>query len=136
MIAVVATTAAAQDRSKWTNEMLEAKHNMIAEQVGLTPSQKERFMPLYEAMEKEIYQTNRDARALAGNVGKKANPTDAEYLQAAEAMSNAKVREGEIEKKYFEKFSAILSNRQLFLLKQTEANFTREMLRGRKKSKN
>ena len=90
-------------------------------------------MPLYEAMEKEIFQTNRDARSLARNVEKKKNPSDADYMQAAEALSNAKVREGEIEAKYFAKFTKILSKRQLFLLKKAENDFARNMLQGRKK---
>ena len=84
-------------------------------------------------MEREIYTTNRDARALAANVEKKKAPTDNDYAQAAEALSRAKMREGEIEAKYFEKFSKILSKRQLFLLKQAENKFTRNMLRGRKR---
>lgn len=132
LIIVATLTANAQDRSKWVNEMLEAKHQMLIEEVGLTPTQQEQFMPLYEAMEKEIYTTNRDARTLAASVEKKKAPSDSEYKQAAEALSRVKVREGEIEAKYFEKFSKILSKRQLFLLKQTENKFTRNMLRGRK----
>jgi len=132
LIIVATLTANAQDRSKWVNEMLEAKHQMLIEEVGLTPTQQEQFMPLYEAMEKEIYTTNRDARTLAASVEKKKAPTESEYKQAAEALSRVKVREGEIEAKYFEKFSKILSKRQLFLLKQTENKFTRNMLRGRK----
>ena len=132
LIILATLTANAQDRSKWVNEMLEAKHQMLIEEVGLTPTQQEQFMPLYEAMEKEIYTTNRDARTLAASVEKKKAPTDSEYKQAAEALSRVKVREGEIEAKYFEKFSKILSKRQLFQLKQTENKFTRNMLRGRK----
>ena len=132
LILLATLTSTAQDRSKWANEMLEAKHKMLIEEVGLTPTQQDQFMPLYEAMEREIYATNRDARALATNVEKKKSPSDSEYLQAAEALSRIKVREGEIEAKYFEKFSKILSKRQLFLLKQAENKFTRTMLRGRK----
>ncbi len=131
MLAMVAITATAQDRNKWAKDMLETKHKMLIEQVGLDKAQQEEFMPLYEAMEKEIYQTNREARTLAATVSKKANATDAEYLQAAEAMSKAKVREGEIEATYFVKFTKILSKKQLFLLKQAEANFTRTLLQKR-----
>ena len=86
LIILATITAGAQDRSKWANEMLEAKHKMLIEEVGLTPTQQEQFMPLYEAMEREIYTTNRDARALAANVEKKKAPTDSEYAQAAEAL--------------------------------------------------
>ena len=66
LIILATLTASAQDRSKWTNEMLEAKHKMLIEEVGLTPNQQEQFMPLYEAMEREIYTTNRVTRQDAG----------------------------------------------------------------------
>ena len=133
-IATIAIGLSAQgSRSKWGQEMLEAKHQMIIKDVGLTPTQQEQFMPLYQEMEREIYQTNRDARKLASEIEKKKSPTDTEYMQAAEALSRAKVREGEIEAKYFEKFTKLLSKRQLFLLKQTETKFTRTMLRNRNK---
>lgn len=132
LITAVAIGAYAQN-SKWGQEMLEAKHQMIIKEVGLTPTQQEQFMPVYQEMEKEIYQTNRDARKLASEIEKKKSPSDSEYQQAAEALSRAKVREGEIEAKYFEKFSKMLSKKQLFQLKLAEAKFTRTMLRNRKK---
>ena len=132
LLAAVLTCPA---QNKWGNDMLEAKHKMIIEEVGLTPSQQEKFMPLYSEMEREIYKTNREARALAASVEKKKSATDSEYYQAAEALSRAKVREGELEAKYFEKFAKILSKKQMFLLKQTELKFNRTMIRGGRKNK-
>ena len=103
--------------------------------MGLTQTQQKQFMPIYEQMEREIYQVNRNARALAKEVEKKKNPTDKDYEIAASALSRTRIQEGEIESKYFEKFSKILSKKQLFLLKQTEVKFTREMLSKKKKGK-
>lgn len=128
----LALTMSAQG-NKWAQEMLEAKHKMLIEQVELTEAQQKQFMPVYEEMEREIYQTNKAARSLAAAVAKKGNAaTEADYQQAAEALSNAKVKEGEIEAKYFAKFTKILSKKQLFLLKQAENNFTRSMLQQRR----
>ena len=139
MIALLALTAivSAQgnNRSKFSTDMYQAKHEMIIREVGLTQTQQKQFMPLYEQMEREIYQVNRNARALAAEVEKKKNPTDRDYEAAASALSNTRVQEGEIEAKYFEKFSKILSKKQLFLLKQAEAKFTREMLSKKKGKK-
>jgi len=115
--------------------MYQAKHEMIIEELGLTPTQQKQFLPLYQAMEREIYQTNRNARALAAEVEKKKNPTDRDYEAAASALSNTRVREGEIEAKYYEKFAKILTKKQLFQLKQAEAKFTRQMLSNKKKRK-
>ena len=128
------TVATAQNgRTKFATDMYQAKHEMIIEELGLTMTQQKQFMPLYEQMEREIYQVNRNARALAKEIENKKNPSDRDYEAAASALSSTRIREGEIEAKYFDKFSKILSKKQLFLLKQAEAKFTREMLKKRKK---
>lgn len=130
--------AAAKDkthnRSQWTQEMLDYKHDFIAEQTEMTQAQREKFMPLYEAMEKEIFAVNRTAREQARKVSGSPKVSDQEYANAARAMSQVKVKEGEIEGRYFEKFSKILSKKQLFQLKQAEIKFTRQMIsKGKKK---
>ena len=135
VLAITAATAQNNGRTKFATDMYQAKHEMIIEELGLTPTQQKQFMPLYEQMEREIYQVNRNARALAAEVEKKKNPTDKEYEAAASALSRTRIQEGEIEAKYFEKFSKVLSKKQLFQLKQAELKFTREMLskkRGKK----
>ena len=133
LVLVLATAAMAQNnRSKFATDMYQAKHEMIIRELGLTMTQQKQFMPLYEQMEREIYEVNRNARVLASEVEKKKNPSDREYDAAASALSSTRVREGEIEAKYFEKFSKILSKKQLFLLKQTEVKFTREMISKKK----
>ena len=131
----IATAATAQNsRSKFSTDMYQAKHEMIIRECGLTMTQQKQFMPLYEQMEREIYQVNRNARALAKEVESKTNPSDRDFEAAASALSTTRMREGEIEAKYFDKFSKILSKKQLFQLKQAEVNFTREMV-GKKKKK-
>ncbi len=135
VIAITAAATAQNGRTKFATDMYQAKHEMIIEELGLTPTQQKQFMPLYEQMEREIYQVNRNARALASEVEKKKNPSDRDYEVAASALSNTRMREGEIEAKYFEKFSKILTKKQLFQLKQTEVKFTREMLNKKKRKK-
>ena len=134
-LALVGT--AKNNPTKWGSDMLKAKPQMIIEEVGLTMTQQEQFMPLYEAMEKEIYQTNVEARTLVAQVERKANPSDNDYAQAAAALSAAKVHEGEVEAKYFKEFSKLLTKKQLFQLKQAELKFTRSVLtRGKNRNKN
>ena len=130
-----AAVTAQNGRTKFATDMYQAKHEMIIEELGLTPTQQKQFMPLYEQMEREIYQVNRNARALASEVEKKKNPTDKDYEAAASALSNTRVQEGDIEAKYFEKFSKILSKKQLFQLKQAELKYTREMLSKKRNKK-
>ena len=134
-IALSSAVMAQNNRTKFATDMYQAKHEMIIQEVGLTQTQQKQFMPLYEQMEREIYEVNRNARALAAEVEKKKNPSDRDHEAAASALSNTRVQEGEIEAKYFEKFSKILSKRQLFLLKMAEAKFTRQMLSKKKGKK-
>ena len=134
-LAVSTATMAQSGRTKFATDMYQAKHEMIIEELGLTQTQQKQFMPLYEQMEREIYQVNRNARVLASEVEKKKNPSDRDYEAAASALSSTRMREGEIEAKYFEKFSKILTKKQLFQLKQAEVKFTREMISKKKKRK-
>ncbi len=136
MVLAITSAATAQNgRTKFATDMYQAKHEMIIEELGLTPTQQKQFMPLYEQMEREIYQVNRNARALANEVEKKKNPTDRDYEAAASALSNTRIQEGDIEAKYFEKFSKILTKKQLFQLKLAEGKFTREMLSKKRNKK-
>jgi len=131
-LTMVAGASAQGGRSKWASDMYEAKHQFIIEELQLTPTQQKQFMPLYEQMEREIYQVNSEAHALAANVEKKKNPSDRDYELAANALSSTSLREGEIESKYYDKFAKILTKKQLFQLKQAEGKFTRKMLKGKK----
>jgi len=137
MVLAITSAAMAQSngRTKFATDMYQAKHEMIIEELGLTQTQQKQFMPLYEQMEREIYQVNRNARALAAEVEKKKNPSDRDYEVAASALSNTRVQEGDIEAKYFEKFSRILSKKQLYQLKIAEMKFTREMISKKRNSK-
>ena len=132
-LAITSVATAQNGRTKFATDMYQAKHEMIIEELGLTMTQQKQFMPLYEQMEREIYQVNRNARALASEVEKKRNPSDRDYEAAASALSNTRMREGEIEARYFDKFAKILSKKQLFQLKQAEVKFTREMISKKRK---
>lgn len=134
LLAATSFTSEASERQKqWTKDMLEYKHNFIAKEVGMTQAQRDKFMPLYEAMEKEIYTVYHNAREQAKKVSAtNRNISDEEYESAARAMNSIKSKEGEIENRYFEKFAKILSKKQLFLLKKAEIKFTRDMV-GKKK---
>ncbi|MGN1245818.1 MAG: hypothetical protein ACI4UN_04215 [Muribaculaceae bacterium] len=124
------------DREKWLKEVREYKHDMLIEATEMSAAQKSEFLPLYSAMEKEIYQVNIDARNLENKISNSsAEISDLEYQKAAEALAEVKAREGEIELEYFKKFEKILSKKQLFLLKRAENRFTRDMLNHNRKGK-
>ena len=78
------------NRSQWTQEMLDYKHDFIAEQTEMTQAQRDKFMPLYEAMEKEVFAAHRTAREQAKKVSS-SKATEQDYATAARAMSQVKV---------------------------------------------
>ncbi len=125
-----------QQGNKWMEEIKNFKHTFLIKEVEMTDEQSKEFLPLYKEMEEKIYQANKDARLLEKEISiSSKNITDKEYEKAAKALSHVKTQEAEIENQYFEKFSTILSKKQLFLLKRAENRFVIEMLNYNKQSK-
>ncbi len=84
-------------------------------------------------MEKTIYKANNETEQLLKKTAENTRATDTEYEATATAAAKATLRQGEIELEYFNKFSKILSKKQLFLLKQAEDKFTQYLLKQRRK---
>lgn len=134
MLTACACNMQAQDKKRqWTKEMLENKHEFIVKETGMSQAQRAKFMPLYEAMEKEIYNVNHNAREQAKKINSSKKVSDEEYAKAAKAIAEVKSKEGEIETRYFNQYSKILTKKQLFLLKQAEIKFVRQMMSKGKK---
>ncbi len=124
------TEPSAQERKQWFKEMRQVKNEYIAKQLQLTPEQKQKFIPLYDAMDAETARLGNETRQLEKTIyGKGSNATDIEYEKAAEALYELKGKESEIELKYFQKFKTVLTKKQLFELKRAERRFSRELMK-------
>lgn len=123
-----------QKHSMWIQEIRDYKHDFFTKEIDLTKAQQQEFFPLYTEMEREIFQINKDAREMEKKItiAKGSTTSDLEYEKVAEAMSEVKMKEAEIEAEYFQKFAKILSKKQLFQLKRAENRFTRSMLNHHK----
>lgn len=143
MTVAVSLPAAAKDkptaaeRRQWMQEMQNYKKEYIVKALRLTDAQKAKFMPLYEAMDKELRAVDSEARKLERAVVKKgSSAVDADYRNAADAMFNVRIKQGQIEAKYYKQFKTFLSAQQLYELKRAEDRFAREMMkRHREKNK-
>jgi Spy/CpxP family protein refolding chaperone len=133
LTACVCNVQAQDNKRHWTKEMLDYKHEFIVKETAMTQAQRTKFMPLYEAMEKEIFSVYRNARDQAKKVNSNRKVSDDDYLNAAKAMSEVKYKVGEIETRYFNQFAKILSKKQLFILKKAEVKFTRDVVGKKKK---
>lgn len=140
LVATICMSAFAQNKGekfrKWMDDMRQVKVEYVAKELKLTAQQKEKFTPVYEAMNREIGKVNRETRALEKSVRDKGNSaTDLEYDKAIEAMVELKGKECEIEKKYREQLKTILTKKQLFDLSRAERKFARELMRQHRAGK-
>lgn len=120
----------AQERKQWFKEMRQVKNEYIAKQLQLTNEQKQKFIPLYDAMDAETARIGQETRQLEKTICDKGkNASDIEYEKAAEALYELKGKESEIEMKYFQKFKTVLTKKQLFELKRAERRFSRELMK-------
>ncbi len=126
------------DKEKWFKEMREYKHNFLIKELELTPEQQKEFFPLYDAMEDECFKINRETRKMQRQIMKKnaSEVTDIEYEKATEALYELKIKEANIEYSYLKKFDAVLSKRQLFILKHVEDKYTRHLMKKHSKHSN
>ncbi len=129
----VATTVAQQlneeDRNRYINEIREYKHEFLTKELSLSKEQQRDFFPAYDEMEDRVLRIGTDTRELERQVSENASASDVEIEAAATAVDNQKLKEGEIETEYLEKFKSILSPRQLLSLKNAEKKFTQQLLR-------
>lgn len=116
--------------------MRQVKVEFVAKELKLTPQQKEKFAPVYDALNKEIGKLMRETRALETSVRDKGSAaTDLEYDKATEAMFEVKGKEAAIEKKYYPQLKAILTKQQLFNLPRAERKFGRELMKQHRATK-
>lgn len=125
------------EANKWIQEYRQYKQAFLTSEMDLTKEQQEEFFPLYEEMEDKVLQLNRTAKETEAEMTARTDePTDEEYLNVAKELAETKGREAELETEYFDKFSKILSPKQLFELKRAEDRFSRTMLRHHKMNRN
>lgn len=121
-------------REKWFKEAREIKHQFMIKELNLTKEQQSEFFRIYDKMEDEKNQVQRDSRKMEKHVRELgSSASDLEYEKAADAMFEAKQKEALIELKYKEDLKKVLTPKQLFMLKGAERKFTRELMDQKQK---
>lgn len=122
------------EREAWMKEMTQYKHEFFVKELKLTTEQQKAFFPLYDAMEADTRRLVDEVRRMEKSVRDKGNnASDTELEKVAEALFELKGRENVLEMRYFEKFKAVLSPKQLFYIKQAERKFNRLILKEHRK---
>lgn len=123
-------------REKYVAEIRQYKHEYLAKELELTREQQREFFPVYDEMEDRMMKLNGETRDLERRTLDKANASETELAAAAQAVFSQRLKEGQIEMTYFEKFSKILNNRQILRLKNTERKFTQRLMKQHRRVKN
>ena len=120
------------DRDKARKERWEKfrqdKHDFYIKTMELTPEQAQQFIPLFDEMEKKMFEANREVRREARIVEKGENTTDEQYKAAADRAAALPEKEVKIEKEYYEQFCKILTPRQQFLYHRCAPEFQKKMV--------
>ena len=97
----VSAQEARKDRKSFDKEAFEARRNaFIVTEVGLTPEEAERFIPLCDELRKKRFEVGRECRKLTKQVRSKENPTDADYNEVIDKCLEVEIKEAELEKEY------------------------------------
>lgn len=123
-----------EDRDRYINEIRAYKHNYLIRDLNLTREQQREFFALYDEMDEKLQQLNTETRDLERRVDANADASDTEIEAAARAVFEQTVKEGNIELDYFEKFSKVLTPRQLLKLKSSEKKFTQFLVRQHRRN--
>lgn len=129
ILPIVAQQPAGYDRERYISEVRNYKHEFIARELDIPHEHQQAFFEMYDAMEDEEMQLNQDIRELEQQVISNAEASDVEVEAAAAAVFLQKQKETEIETRYFERFSEVLTPHQLLRLKSVERRFNQQLMR-------
>lgn len=116
-----------KSRTEMRKEFEEFKIKFIANEIDLKEDQKERFVEVYTQMNNERIKVFEQTRALERKIKKNPNATDADYAAVSKAITEAREKDADIEKKYDAVFATFLTNKQIFKIKAAEDQFRRKM---------
>ncbi|MBD5221544.1 MAG: hypothetical protein HDS70_04145 [Bacteroidales bacterium] len=128
-------TESEKGRDEMRKELQEFKLKYLAQEMNLAPSKQQEFYQTYSAMQEEKRKVFKEAHAYKKALKKNENASDADYAKASKMMADAKIREGEIDKKYDAIFAKFLTSKQIYKMKEAEQKFRQKMREMKKKKK-
>jgi Skp family chaperone for outer membrane proteins len=131
MLPLLALSVSAQDpKDARKEEIASYKVAYLTKEIDLTPDEAKKFWPVYNAMQEEIEGIRKEKRAkMAAFRGKPETMTDKDSEVYIEARFVYKQKELDIEKKYSERFKAVLPVKKIAKLYRAEEGFKKELIR-------
>lgn len=122
--------ASKAERAEWMKEMQQYKNEFMARKLKLTDEQKTKFIPMLNRMDSELRKVGEQTRRLSKEVSAKGEKaTDLEKEKAAEAQFECKMKEGQIEMKYYDQFKKVLTTDQMLKFKEAERDFMKNLMK-------
>lgn len=125
-----------KNREEMRKELREFKIKFIAQEMDLKDDQKEQFAEVYGKMNDERMEIFEQTRKLERKIDKDANATEEDYAAVSKAITEAKEKDAELEKKYDAQFRKFLTGKQIFKMKGAEEKFRQKMSEMRHKNRN
>lgn len=122
-----------KDHDTMFKEVQDFKLKFLAQEMELREDQQKKFFELYNQMSDEKGKLFRETKNLEKKLTDSKDASDSEYEAVSKAITAAKEKDAEIEKKYDEKFSQFLSAKQVFKMKEAEGKFRDKMREMRHK---
>lgn len=116
-----------KDRDEMRKEIEEYKMKFLAQEMELKEDQQKKFFELYAQMSSERRKIFKEIKTLEKKIANSRNATDAEYKEVTDAINAAKDKDSAVVKKYDEKFSQFLSQKQIYKMKAAEEQFRKRM---------
>lgn len=124
-----------KDRESMRREVQEYKLKFLAQEMDLKEDQQKRFFDLYKQMTAEKVRVFKETKALEKRLNNSEDASDAEYETVSRAITEAKEKDAEIDRKYDKLFSQFLTSKQIFKMKAAEEKFRDKMHEMRHKKR-
>lgn len=135
MLPAIAQPKSGKNREQMRKEMRDFKIKFISQAMEIDGDTQKKFAEVYAAMDQERLNLFRETRRLERKVKQQQEATDADYEAVTKALTDAKVKDTEIERKYDALFKTFLTAKQIFKMKAAEGEFMDRMHKMRKNKK-
>ena len=115
---------------KFDRQSFQAKRNAyITAEIGLTPEEAARFIPLDNELKQKQFDAGRECRRLLRESRSQEAKSDKFYQELIDCMIETRIKEAQLEKEYYKKFKQILSPVKLYKYREADFKFMREFMR-------
>ena len=118
-------------KKNFDREAFEARRDaFIVAEVGLTPEEAERFIPLCNELRKKKFELRRECRRLSKEIKRMPKPTSDDYNKFIDECLDVELKEAQLEKEYFDMFRKILDAEKIYKYRDAEFKFARDFMKG------